>query len=174
MENNKYKSLKLALIISVILNLSFISGFILKKYVFSPGHREDRPAQNKHICQHHHHQTGYRHLSQKSPEFKSTFHQHRKYYRKVSNDLIQIKTRLLNELKKKEIDEQTTDQLLKEINRLTSELNRKNYLHLLSLKKFLEPGDFIILLDSMNYELGLHRDMHSDMEGDHVCKDDED
>lgn len=174
MENNKYKSLKLFLIISIILNLSFISGFLLKKYIFSPGYREDRPAQSKHVCAHRRHQTGYRHLSKKSPEFKITFHQHRKYYLKVSNELIQIKTRLLNELKKKEIDEETSNQLLKEINRLTSELNQKNYWHLLSLKKLLEPDDFIFLLDSMNYELGLHRDMHSDMEEDHVCKDDKD
>jgi hypothetical protein len=167
MENKKHKILKISLIISLILNLSFTSGYVIKKYVSSPGSKEIPSEQGNNYCKHKPHKTGYRHLAHKNPEFENEFHKHRKHYKKVSNDLIKFKTELLNELKKEVINQDTVDRLLEEINRLNKELHDKNYLHLLSLKKLLDPKDFVALLDRMNEELCIHREMHYDTEENH-------
>jgi hypothetical protein len=58
------------------------------------------------------------------------------------------------------------EKLLKEINRLTSELNEKNHRHLLTLRKLLEPRDFAHLIKCMNRVLHTHEQGHDHRAGD--------
>lgn len=162
MEKNKYNRLKVALIASIILNLAFLSGFAIKKFLSPHPYEETGSGHGKFLCQHGHHKTGYHHLCRKNPGFKEIFDMYKAYYRSASNDLIKVKTGFLNELKKKELNKEVLDKILKEVNRMTTELNEKNYRHLLSLKEHLDAEDFAFLLDRMCHVLGTHKEMPCD------------
>lgn len=157
MLNNGSPKLKVVLLASLILNLAFVGGFVAKRFIF-PGEvkavKTDTPAPAAQHCKKE--CLDYQHLCQKCPGFKETFHNHQEYYQNASHDLIKIKTEFLNALQKKELDEEAVEKMLEEINRLTSELNAQNHRHLLTLRKLLPPGDFALLIKSMNRELHTH------------------
>jgi len=169
MQNNNSPKLKFMFFASLILNLAFVGGFVAKRFLF-PG--EVKPVKAaasiqgvlhcKKDC------LDYQHLCKKCPEFKETFHNHKDYYHNASHDLLKIRTEFLNELKKKELDEAAVEKLLKEINRMTSDLNAKNHRHLLTLRKLLQPEDFALLIKSMNRELHAHEETHAQEKGEHV------
>ncbi len=172
MQNNTPNTLKFVFIASLILNLAFIGGFVAKRFIF-PGEvnavktvKAAAPGQGVMQCKSD--CLNYQHLCKKCPEFKETFHNHKDFYHDTSHNLIKIKTEFLNELKKKELDEEAVEKLLKEINRLTSELNAKNHRHLLALRKLLQPEDFALLIKSMNRELHAHEETHAHKEKEHV------
>lgn len=169
MQNKNSPKLKFMFFASLILNLAFVGGFVAKRFLF-PGEVKAVNAsasgqgaqQCKNDC------LDYQHLCKKCPEFKETFHNHKVYYHNASHDLLKIRTEFLNELKKKELDEAAVEKLLKEINRMTSDLNARNHRHLLALRKLLQPEDFALLIKSMNRELHAHEDTHAHEEGEQV------
>jgi len=154
MQSNGPQKLKFVFFASLILNLAFVGGFVAKRFIF-PGEvkavKTGAPVpmaqQCKKEC------LDYQHLCQRCPGFKETFHDHQEYFNNASHDLIKVKTEFLDALQKKELDEEAVEKMLAEINRLTSELNAKNHRHLLTLRKLLPPGDFALLIKSMNREL---------------------
>jgi hypothetical protein len=167
MGKNNYKRLKVALIASLILNLAFLSGFVIKKFLSPHPYKETGAGHGKLHCEHGHHKTGYLHLCRKNPGFKKIFDLYKEGYRNASNDLIKVKTEFLNELKKKELNKKALEKILKEVNRMTNELNEKNYRHLLLLKEHLDAEDFAFLLDRMCYVLGTHKEMPCGTVKDH-------
>ena len=114
MEKNKFNRLKVALIASLILNLAFLSGFTIKKFLSPHLYEETGAGHGKLQCKHGHHKTGYHHLCKKNPEFKKIFDIYKEGYRSASNDLIKVKTRFLNELKKKELNKKALEKIHKE------------------------------------------------------------
>lgn len=169
MQTNGPNTLKFVLIASLILNIAFIGGFVAKRFLFPSEVNAAKITAPKHSagqcktdC------LDYRHLCQKCPEFKETFHHHKDYYQNASKDLLKIKAEFLDELKKKELDEDAVEKLLKEINRLTNELNAKNHRHLLALRKLLQPEDFDLLIKSMNRELHAHEETHAHENGERL------
>lgn len=156
MQNSSSNTFKIVFIASLILNLAFIGGFVAKKFIF-PRSPEKAPVEK---CEQYFQITpdrmDYQYLCQACPQFKETFRSHKDDYQHTSRDLIKVKTEFLNELKKKDLNEEAVEKLLKEINRLTSELNEKNHRHLLTLRKLLEPEDFAHLIKCMNRVLHTH------------------
>jgi len=170
MKNSKYMKIKIALIISLVLNLSLISGFVIKKFILPQKQNGIPQKRAEYYCKNDGSRIGYYHLCRKKPEFKKLFHDHKQYYYYISNRFIKIKTGLLNELKKKEIKKEITEKLLKELNYLTNELNEKNFKHLLLIKNLIDPKDFTFLLDSMNHALIQHKEKDLDMNSDPFCR----
>lgn len=147
------------MIASLILNLAFLSGFVIKKYIF-PNQINKTVAEPKpNMCQMKPHSVGYKHLCQRNPGFKNTFHDYQTYYRHASDSLIKVKIEFLTQLKQEKPNGETLAQLLKEMNAQADELNEKNYRHLLSLKALLKPADFASLIDCMTSALGSYREM---------------
>lgn len=169
MKNSKYMKIKIALIISLVLNLSLISGFVIKKFILTQKKNGTPQKKAEYYCKNDGNRIGYYHLCRKKPEFKKLFHDHKEYYHYISNRFIKTKTELLNELKKKETKKEITEKLLKELNNLTNELNEKNFKHLLLIKNLIDPKDFTFLLDSMNQALIQHKEKDLDMDSDKFC-----
>jgi hypothetical protein len=163
MQTNGSRKLKIVLIASIVLNLAFIGGFVAKRYLLPPDVKKTAAAPNIQTCSKDCKTVDYLHLCQKCPGFKETFHSHKDYYQNTSRELLKIKGEFLDELLKPELNEDAVEKLLKEINRLTTELNEKNLRHLLALKNIMEPGDFATLIKTMHRELLAHGDLHKDI-----------
>jgi hypothetical protein len=168
MQNSNSNKFKIAFIVSLILNLAFVSGFVTKKFIFPRGPKKAPVEECEQYCQTTPYRIDYQDLCQTCPQFKETFRSHKDDYQHASRDLIKIKTEFLNELKKEDLNEEAVEKLLKEINRLTSKLNEKNHRHLLTLRKLLEPKDFTLLIKCMNQALHTHEQGHVHREGEHV------
>jgi hypothetical protein len=164
MQTNGSNKIKIALIASIVLNLAFIGGFAVKRYLLPGDVKKTGAAPNAQACPKDCKTVDYTHLCQKCPGFKETFHTHKDYYRNTSRELLKIKVESLDELMKPELNEEAMERLLKEINRLTNELNEKNHRHLLKLRKIMEPGDFASLIKSMRRELLSHEDNQDENE----------
>ncbi len=165
MQNSSSNKFKIAFIASLILNLAFVSGFLARKFIFPRGAKKAPVEKCEQYIQVTPYRLDYQHLCQSCPQFKETFRSHKDDYQHSSRDLIKIKTEFLNELKKKDLNEEAVEKRLKEINRLTSELNEKNLRHLLTLRKLLEPKDFAHLIKCMNRVLHTHGQGHVHREG---------
>lgn len=152
-------TVKVILIASLILNLAFISGFVVKKISAStPVSREEscEPQDCEHSRTIGQHQVGYRHFCNK-PGFKETFEEYRAWHHNMSRKLSQIKAAYLRELKKENCDRAAIDKLMREMNRTSGELNQKNYRHLQTLKNLLSRREFTSLIDCMCHSLEAHR-----------------
>lgn len=166
MQTNGSNKIKIALIASLILNLAFIGGFAAKRYLLPKDVKKNAAAPNAQSCPKDCKTVDYINLCQKCPGFKESFHSHKDYYQTTSRELLKIKSEFLDELMKLELNEEAVEKLLKEINRLSSELNEKNHRHLLALRKMMEPGDFAFLIKSMHRELLSHGDLHEEIRGE--------
>jgi hypothetical protein len=149
-------TIKVVLIASLILNLAFISGFVVKKISASTREESCEPLNCGHTCINDQHQVGYRYFCIK-PGFKEAFEEYRAWHRGMSRKLSQIKTAYLRELKKENCDRAAVDRLIGEMNRTSGELNEKNYRHLQALKGLLSRREFASLIDCMNHTLEAHR-----------------
>ncbi len=149
MKKGKFFHFKLILIASIFLNIAFIGGFAVKKIRASQIHKETRLAE-------HHKHTGneqagdcINHLCQNNPQFKKIFDNHKSYYHNCCNDLVQMKTKLLTQLKDQKIEPQRHQELNRKIQELTHDLHDQNHRHLLMLKKHLNQQEFASLIDHM-------------------------
>ncbi|MCP5051546.1 MAG: hypothetical protein GY940_30540 [bacterium] len=156
MATNVSNKIKVALIASLILNLAFITGFVVKKISASNPEKTCEPPECGQTCIIDQHQVGYRYFCKK-PGFKETFEEYRQWYLETSRKLSQIKTDYLRELKKENSDRAAIGILIRDMNRTAGELNEKNYRHLLGLKGMLSPREFSSLIDCMNHTLNAHR-----------------
>lgn len=166
MQTNSSHKIKIVLVASIVLNLAFIGGFAVKRYLLPKDVKKTAAAPNAQFCPKDCKTVDYIHLCQKCPGFKETFHSHKDDYRTTSRELLKIKGEFLDELLKPGLNEEAVEKLLKEINRLSSELNEKNHRHLLALRKMMEPGDFAILINTMHRELLAHGEPHEEIHGD--------
>jgi hypothetical protein len=147
--------IKVALITSLILNLAFISGFVVKKISASNQEKSCESLENGQTCMIDQHQVGYLYFCKK-PGFKETFEEYREWHRKTSRKLSQIKEAYLREIKKEKSDRVAIEILIGQLNRTTRELNEKNYSHLQALKGLLSLREFSSLIDCMNHTLKAH------------------
>lgn len=166
MLNNIPNKTKIFLIASIILNLAFISGFMIKKYALPPKRVNSNTilTTTPSPCQMKSQGVGYTHLCKGNPGFKHTFHSFQVYYHQASADLSRIKIQFLHVLKQDKPDNQVLENLIQEIKLKTNELNEKNYRHLISLKALLKPADFVTLMDCMAQALDSHKEMPFPME----------
>ena len=168
-----YNKIKIALIALVILNIAFISGFVVKKIsasnapdtstvpdtVYSSNLETNCEIRNcNEPCILNDKKVGYQHLCKK-PGFKETFEEYRELHRNASQKLAQIKIAYLSELKKDHSDPVVIDRLIKEMNRTSNDLNEKNYSHLQALKRLLPLQEFNALIDCMNHTLNAHNNL---------------
>lgn len=151
--------LKIALTASLLLNLAFVVGFVVKKYlVAQPHHHKEHVSHCRYTpCGEDAKNVGYRHFC-KRPGFKKHFHQYQDTYRKAAENLKRTKKAYLIALKKENIDEESLEKLHRDVIRSSNELNEENYKHLLTMKKLLKPGDFTCLVNCMLHALDFHQE----------------
>ncbi len=158
MASSGSKKRKTALVASLILNLAFFTGFVVKKINTFQGNEKAVSNTTEHgpDCMIDQHEVGYLHFCQR-PGFREMFNSYQDWYRKVSSKMSQTKTAYLKELKKENADPAVLKMLLDQINRMDVKLNEENYRHLTSLKKVLSPEEFSALMDCMDNSLNAHR-----------------
>ena len=161
MASNGSKKIKTVLIASLILNLAFFTGFVVKKINASQrGAGSVKAACNSNECGQscviNQHDVGYLNFC-KRPGFRDMFDAYREWHRKTSLKMSQIKTAYLKELKKENADSTAIKTLIEQMNRTAVQLNEENYRHLSALKGVLTAREFTALMDCMDHSLNAHR-----------------
>lgn len=158
MVSNGSKKIKTALIASLILNLAFFTGFVVKKINASQGNVNAvcSSPESGPDCAINQHEVGYLHFC-KQHGFREMFDAYQSWHRKASQKMCQIKTAYLKELKKENADPAVLKTLLEQMNRMAVQMNEENYRHLAALKNVLPMQEFSTLMDCMDQSLNAHR-----------------
>lgn len=164
------KILKLALVCSIILNLAFISGFIIKRTISSKadntiislgdrdfqcpasetGGKEGKPHHNKDFL-------GIGKLCRENPEFRKLHRKHGLKLKENLQEMYLLRKEMLEKIKSGTVDEKDLDSIIAEFNAMNTKFETDNIKHLLSLKKILKKEDFDMLMDRLMYELSTHK-----------------
>lgn len=158
MVSNGAKKIRTALIASLILNLAFFTGFVVKKINASQGDANTvcNSPEGGPDCEANKHEVGYLHFC-KQHGFREMFDSYQDWHRKASRKMRQIKSAYLKELKKENADPAVLRTLLEQMNRMAVQMNEENYRHLSALKKVLPAMEFSALMDCMDQSLNAHR-----------------
>jgi uncharacterized membrane protein len=158
MASNVSKKIRTALILSLIMNLAFFTGFVVKK--INSSQTSVKAVCNTIECEgesvSEQHEVGYHHFCKRSG-FREMFDAYRNWHRKTSLKMSQIKTAYLRELKKENADPAAIKTLIEQMNRTAVQLNEENYRHLSALKEVLPAQEFSALMDCMAHSLNAHR-----------------
>jgi hypothetical protein len=164
------KILRLALVCSIILNLAFIGGFVIKRAISSnidssldSSAKEDfkcPPSETKGEDNKYHRDKdslGIGKLCKENPAFYKLHHEHGKKIHDNMEKMYLLRKEMLEKIKGGANDEKDFEGIIAEFNVMNSRLEMDNVRHLLSLKKILEKEAFNSLIDRLIYKLSTHK-----------------
>ena len=164
------KILRLALVCSIILNLAFIGGFIIKRAI-SPNINNslDSSAEEDFKCppseakgeENRHHREkdflGIGKLCKDNPVFYKLHHEHGKKIHDNMEKMYLLRKEMLEKIKGGASNEKEFESIIAKFNVMNAKLEMDNVNHLLSLKKILKKEDFNSLIDRLIYKLSTHK-----------------
>jgi hypothetical protein len=164
------KLLRLALICSIILNLAFIGGFIIKRTISSRTNNTINsseesefqcPASGAREKGNKHHRDkdflGIRKLCNDNPEFRKLHREHGINLKANMEKMYLLRKEMLERIKSGAVNEKDLNGIIADFNAMNTEFETNNIKHLLSLKKILKKEDFDMLMDRLIYELSTHK-----------------
>jgi hypothetical protein len=164
------KILRLALVCSIILNLAFIGGFVIKRAI-SPNidNNLDSSAEEDFKCppsetkgeENGHHRDkdslGIGKLCKENPAFYKLHHEHGIKIQDNMEKMYLLRKEMLEKIKGGANDEKDFEGIIAEFNIMNAKLEMDNVRHLLSVKKIMGKGDFNSLIDRLIYKLSMHK-----------------
>lgn len=141
LNEKKYNSLKIILILSLICNLAFIGGFFIKKVISYSKNNHEKFMYEEELTEDKHN-SRMREIFNKNPLLKPIFHKHFKETYELFKQVNSLRDQILEKVKSGKTDIKEYEGLLKNLSDLNTKIDRLTLDHFITLKKILGDEKF--------------------------------